>query len=94
MHHLEQQAVLARARADAVTESRARSQAITESPEGKRTPTSARYFAYSTDIPAADVCAALALLPAEDAAVRSAEASKVGWGKASAHTNAWRSGGW
>lgn len=93
MHYLEREAVLARARADAVTESRARAQAIIDPPEGKRAPTAARYFAYSTDIGAADVCAALALLPAEDATARAAEVSKAGWGRASARANAWRSGG-
>lgn len=88
MNIYEQQAQIARARADAVAAARARCVAITESAEGKRTPTMAKHFAFMTDIEPAAARAAMAALPAENAAVKAAEASKAGWAKATAGVNA------
>lgn len=91
MNIYEQQAQIARARADAVSASRARHEAITESAEGKRTPTMARHFAFMTEIEPAAARAAMAVLPAENANVRASEAAKAGWAKAAAKQNAGRS---
>jgi hypothetical protein len=84
----EHQAGVARAKADAVAKHRARATAILESAQGKRTPTMARYFAHQTETDPAAANAAMAALPAEDPAVRAAEASKAGWAKATSRFNA------